>query len=59
MGENTYRGRFAPLAQVPPIALLFSFSFLFTLNLNLKKILPYLYFTLPLAEVEQFEGLGK
>ena len=36
------RGRFAPLAQVPPIAFLFSFMFLFTLNLNYEKILQYL-----------------
>ena len=46
------RGRFAPLAQVPPIAFLFSFSFLFTLNLNYEKILPYLYFTPPLSKVD-------
>ena len=45
------RGRFAPLAQVPPIAFLFSFSFLFTLNLNYEKILPYLYSTIPLASL--------
>ena len=38
-------GRFAPLAQVPPIAYFWLvFVFLFTLNLNYEKILPYLYF---------------
>ena len=29
------RGRFAPLAQAPPLAFLFSFSFQFTFNLNI------------------------
>ena len=31
------RGRFAPLAQAPPLAFLLSFSFEFTFNLNFKK----------------------
>ena len=30
-------GRFAPPSQVPPLALLFSFSFWFTLNLNFQS----------------------
>ena len=35
-GEDTYAGRFAPLAEVPLLPFLFSFSFYSMFNLNSK-----------------------
>ena len=36
-GEDTYAGRFAPLAQAPPLAFLLLFWFEFAFNSNFEK----------------------